>query len=90
MELKDFTGKPCRNKSAFEFLPKQRQDIELEQIATVLREKGIQIEADTPFVLMLRVEGHSISMFKTGKILIKNLKEEKKARAIAEQLVQNF
>lgn len=87
IELKDFTGKPCRTKSAFEFLPKQRLELDLEKTALTLRSEGIFVEAETPFVLMLKSGDFSVSFFRSGKILVKNVQEELKARQIAETIV---
>ena len=88
LEFKEYTGKPCKSKSAYEFIPKQRLSLELEPIAERLRQKKLFIEAETPFLLMLQIKGFSVSFFKSGKILVKNIKEEPKARALAEDIVK--
>ncbi len=87
-QLKDFTAKPCSSRTGYDFLPKKSYALDLSKLAQGLRLQGIQVEADTPVALLLVIQGTSTSLFKNGKILVKDLKEESKARVIAEYLVQ--
>ncbi|MDO8647732.1 MAG: hypothetical protein Q7R70_04960 [Candidatus Diapherotrites archaeon] len=87
MELSDFVGKPCKSRVAFEFIPKKRIKLDLEEIAKRLKEKEVFVEIETPFLLILRMQV-PITLFQTGKILIKETNMEKDARKIAEKLVK--
>jgi len=87
MELSDFVGKPCKSRVAFEFIPKKRIKLDLEGLAKRLKEKQVFVEIETPFLLILRMQV-PITLFQTGKILIKETNLEKDARKIAEKLVK--
>ncbi len=88
LELKEFIGKPCRSGTAFEFLPKKIQKLDLKKIAEKLREQDILVEAETPYLIILILEGKSISLFQSGKIMVKSTKEEKIASQIAKKLIE--
>jgi len=87
MELSDFTGKPCRSKMAYEFLPKKKVLIDLEKASSELSLIG-NIEVTTKVLLMLRIEPCTVSLFPSGKILVRGEREEGKAKRIAEKLVK--
>lgn len=88
LELKEFIGRPCRSGTAFEFLPKKMQQLELGKIAAKLRQKKIIVEAETPYLLILLVDGKSVSFFQSGKIMVKSCKEEIAAKETAEKLIE--
>ena len=90
MELKDFIGQPCKSKSDYEFIPKKSQQLNLNQIASKLKNNGIEIEIETPYLLMLRVDLKSVSFFKSGKIIVKTVFEPEKARKIAEKVISSL
>ena len=87
MKLSDFSGKPCKSRVAFEFIPKKKARLNLMEVARKLKEKGIFIDAETPFLLVLKI-GSSVSLFQSGKIIVKETNVEKDARKIAEKLVK--
>ncbi len=90
MELKEFSAQPCKTQLAFEFLPKKKTTFDLEKTARNLREKGIEVQIETPVFLAIRFEGENISLFKSGKIMVKETREEPKARKIAEKFLKNL
>ena len=47
MKLSDFSGKPCKSRVAFEFIPKKKARLNLMEVARKLKEKGIFIDAET-------------------------------------------
>ncbi|VVB74903.1 Transcription factor TFIID (or TATA-binding protein, TBP) [uncultured archaeon] len=87
MELSDYTGKPCRNKMAYEFLPKKELHVELgtaeREISTVAT-----IEMSSKVLLMARMNNVTISLFPSGKLLVRGEREEEKAKKAAEKLVK--
>jgi ArsR family metal-binding transcriptional regulator len=87
-DLKDFVSKLCSSRTGYDFLPKQQLTLNLEDIAAFLRkETTFHVEAETPQVLLLEIDSVSTSLFKSGKILVKDIKEEAEAKKIAEKLV---
>jgi len=90
MELKDFVGKPCRSMTACEFTPKKKIELNLSLTAQNLREKEIMVEMETPYLLLIKFKGKNISLFKSGKIMVKETHDEKEARDIAEELINKI
>lgn len=86
-EFKDFVGKACKGRTAFEFLPKSSKNLDLERIRKKLAGKGISIEASTPLVLIFNFDNSTISLFKSGKVLIKE-KNEQKAKRLVRKLLE--
>jgi TATA-box binding protein (TBP) (component of TFIID and TFIIIB) len=90
MQLKDFVVQPCKSRMAFEFLPKKKDSLDLEKIAAALRQKGVEIEVQTPFVLVVNFNHQGASIFKSGKIIMKDCQNEEEARKTAESLIQKM
>ena len=80
LKAEDFLGKPCRTKAAFEFIPKRNLKFDLGKLAGKFREKGIEIEAETPFMLILKVDGTGIELFENGQVTVKGILEESRAK----------
>ncbi|MFH1751823.1 MAG: hypothetical protein ABH821_02695 [archaeon] len=87
--LKDFVGKPCNNRTAFEFLPKKKMQLDFDELALKF-DKSTEIEVETPFLMMLKVGENKVSLFRSGKILVKGIKSESVARSIASKIVKYF
>jgi TATA-box binding protein (TBP) (component of TFIID and TFIIIB) len=85
MELKDFVGKPCSAKVSYEFFPKKKTKIDLEKAKEELEKIG-RIEINSKVLLIVVIDGKTISIFKNGKILVRGEKEEIKARKIAKKV----
>jgi len=90
MKLSYFTGQPCKSRIAFEFVPKKETKLDLEKVAKKLYKAGVFIELTAPFLLMLKLNGTNVSVFKGGKIVVKGINEEKKSRKIAEKLISKM
>ncbi len=90
LELKDFVMQPCKSRLAFEFVPKKKQFLELHKVTEGLKQSGVLVEAVTPFLIMGRCKGSGISIFKSGKIIIKDTNIEDEARKTAEWLISKM
>ena len=90
MQLSDFVGQPCKSRLAFEFIPKKETKLNLENIASHLKGSGVFVETETHFLLMLKIAGKNCTLFRTGKIIVKETKEMEKAREVAEELVKEL
>lgn len=88
MELSEFTAKSCMSKTACEFLPKKKRTMDLSRVAENLRKKEVLVDIETPYVLILKFKGKNISLFKSGKIIIKETPEEKEGIKIAKELMK--
>jgi hypothetical protein len=78
----------CDSNLSYEFIPLNDQQFELENIGKELEEKNVQVEINTPFMISLRLEGTKISFFLNGKILIKNVSDEKHATRLFEKILE--
>ncbi len=87
LRLKDYAGKPCSSSADFEFVPREETSMDLEAAAKKLRKNEVFVEIETPFLLMLKIAGRNLSLYKSGKILVKSTHEKEEARKAAEKLV---
>lgn len=87
MGLDDYFSKLCTSGAAFEFSPKKEMKLDLEKVAEKLRSETL-VEAETPFVLMIKYADAKISIFKSGKIIVRNVEDTRKAKKIAEKITE--
>ncbi len=87
-KLEGFIVKPCRADISCEFIPKRDMNLSLKVVAERLRKQNVLIDLETPFLLMFPVNGKKVTLFKSGKMLIKELREKEKARKIAEATLE--
>ena len=86
MKLKDFTGKPCRAKVAYEFLPNTKIKLDLEKISIII-EKKFEIEVKSKILLIIKIRDKTVSLFASGKLLVRGERDENAAKKIAEELI---
>ena len=79
-QLEDYLVKPCSSRTGYDFLPRKQQQIDLGKASQKLREKGYVIDFETPIFFSAKVIGKSVSMFKSGKISVKDEKNKEEAR----------
>ncbi|MFA5360862.1 MAG: hypothetical protein WC290_00255 [archaeon] len=89
MEISDYTGKPCRTKMAYEFLPKRNTLINLEKASEELTSVAI-VEVKTKILLILKINFATVSLFPSGKILVRGEREEAKAKEIAKKILESI
>ncbi|MEI7961227.1 MAG: hypothetical protein WCI04_02725 [archaeon] len=89
MELGDFTQKPCRSKMAYEFLPKKNVKVDLEKAAEEITKVGT-IEIRSKVLLMVKIDEKIVSLFPSGKILVRGERDENTAKNIAKKAVQTL
>lgn len=90
LQLSDFVAQPCKSRIAYEFIPKQKQQLELQKIADKLRLTDVFVEIETPYLLMLKISGHPVSFFRSGKIIVKDTNDREEARKVAESLIKKI
>lgn len=90
MELKDFIGQPCKSRLAFEFIPRKTHVLDLEKIGETLQKNGVYIETQVPFLLIFRMGGFPVSLFRSGKIMVKQTNDPLEAKKIAQTLIQTI
>lgn len=84
--LDDFTGKPCNRGTAYEFFPKKPIKLDMEKVLKNLDEFEIQMRSK--FLILLSIDDKTVSIFHSGKIMVRGEKDEKIARKIAEKILE--
>ena len=83
-----FKGQLCDSQLSYEFVPKKEYSLPLRSLGDELEKNGHFVDIKTPFVLVLNIDGAKVSLYSTGKILVKHVNEEKRAETIFHTLVQ--
>lgn len=81
---------PCKSRLAFEFVPKKKHELALADSAAKLSLAGFVLEVETPFLLMLNAGAHGVSLFKSGKIIVKDTQDKDLARSVAESILSHL
>ena len=87
MELSEFVGQPCKTQLAFEFFPKKPVSLGLQKVAAGLKKSKLLVDFETPVFVGVVVDATSVSIFRNGKILVKDTKDKIFAQKIAEKIL---
>jgi len=74
---------------AYEFLPKHKLKVNLDKACAELGET-CTIEVTSKVLAIVRIDGKTVSLFPSGKLLVRGEKEENAARKIAEKVVKTL
>jgi TATA-box binding protein (TBP) (component of TFIID and TFIIIB) len=85
--LDDFSGKPCNRGTAYEFFPKKQIQLNLNEFANNTK---FEIQMQSKFLIILTINEKTVSIFHSGKIMVRGEKNEKLARAIAKKVLSEF
>jgi len=88
MQVNDFLIEGCSSSVALEAIPKKSFSFDLKAIAEKLESNGINLEINTPVVLIFNFNGFPVSLYKHGKIIIKNIQEEEKFKELLKKLLE--
>ena len=83
-----FKGQLCDSQLSYEFAPKKEYALPLRALGDELEQNGHFLDIKTPFVLVLQISGAKVSLYSTGKILVKHVNVEKRAETIFHTLIQ--
>ena len=86
--LQGFVVKPCKSRISFELIPKTKQKYNLDSIAQKLTKQNVSVEVSTPFVVIFSFEGKKISFYKSGKMIVDEVKEESVAVELAKKVIE--
>lgn len=79
----------CSGKSAWQIEPTEKMTIELEQVSKRIQNAGYEVKIETRMCHILHSEDVNITLFPSGKILVKCDKRER-AIEIAKQHLQEW
>lgn len=72
----DYVCKKCRSRAGFIFQPKKPSSVNLKALSKKIMEKGAEINASTPSVLVAKYNGTIVTFYANGKVLIKSDSEQ--------------
>ena len=78
----------CRGRTGYEFIPKRKNALNLDVLANNLESKNIVVEANTPHLLIVKVKGTGVSVFASGKLIVKDIESKEGAEKIAAELIK--
>ncbi len=90
LELKDYVHQPCKSRLACEFVPKKKHELGLDKIAQTLKSDGVMIETQVPFLLIFKLDGLGVSLFRSGKIIVKDTNDMVTAKQIVQKLIEKI
>ena len=88
MDLTDFLIEGCKTSDALEALPKKHLNLDLSIIAKNIEKQGIQLEINTPMLLIFKFKGKPVSIYKHGKLIFKEITAEKEAKELLSELLE--
>ncbi|MCA1814772.1 MAG: hypothetical protein LC624_12645 [Halobacteriales archaeon] len=75
-----YTVRPCATSAGFEARPRKPLALTLAQAETKLRDAGIEVLRNAGVVLLAR-SGCDVTVFATGKLLLKTTREDEASQA---------
>ncbi|MCD6559304.1 MAG: hypothetical protein J7K57_05465 [Palaeococcus sp.] len=80
-------AKPCTSMKAINIIPEEKFDLDLEEVCECLARKGYQIKRVTRFLALVR-KTYDISIFPSGKVIIKDTNDKEEALEIALEIYE--
>ncbi|AIF68695.1 hypothetical protein PAP_01265 [Palaeococcus pacificus DY20341] len=80
-------AKPCTSMKAINITPEEKLDVDLEELCECLAEKGYQIKRVTRFLALVK-KTYDISLFPSGKIIVKDTDDAEEALKIAQEIYE--
>lgn len=84
---KFFQGKLCDSNLSYEFFPRSPMKLPLKKLGEEMRDVGQVFDIRTEFVLVFPLKGVKVSLYPSGKVLVKNVNEEEKAKDVMKALL---
>jgi ArsR family metal-binding transcriptional regulator len=81
--------KPCKTDASFEIVPQGKID-RRKLIDIIVKEFNGRVLTDADFLTLIDVGQAKISVSRSNKIMIRGIKEEEKAREIANKIMRHF
>lgn len=77
-----YHGRLCDSNLSYEFYTQPPMKINLVSLANEMEDHDLRLEIKTKFVLVTLFQGTRVSIYPSGKILLKNLHVQKEANAL--------
>ena len=76
--------KPCKSGIETQVIPRENLDIDLMEFA---ERGGFKVSIKTPYLLMLEVERTQVTLYRSGRMLVRT-KDEEKAKKVGELVLR--
>ncbi|HIH16422.1 MAG TPA: hypothetical protein HA252_03385 [Candidatus Diapherotrites archaeon] len=83
MEWSEFGMRPCKNRLAFDVVPRQRLSLDWQTTCQRLRANGLEVEAETPRLVLVRVQGKPVCLYPDGRFQVRQARDAVEAKAVA-------
>ncbi|GEM_PF-3334947 len=91
LSFKDFSPRACKGSAATEFVPVKPVRLDLASAAEALRcSNSLSLHSETPRLLLLKHAHCSLSLFSTGRVLVKGARTEKEAKSALKALLKRI
>lgn len=88
LDVKDFIQDACKATPGFEYYPKKFTEFDLKKIIDLLRKNDYYISKDnSPFYVHVKRKNIEMTVFSSGKIIIKNTEDEDEGEQILKELL---
>ncbi len=81
-----YTSKPCRKEDSIQITPEEEKNLDLKALTSKLEELGYEKKLATDNMAIVKKK-HKITIFPSGRILIKNTQNEEEAEKIVEGIL---
>ncbi len=89
MDEEFYIFKPCKTTAAFQGTLKKQISLDMNSVKRILEKEGYKIELALNDLVIAR-KGHIVNIYNTGKILIKNIEDEEKAKKVIESIYKKI
>ncbi len=83
-----FEGRLCESNVSYEFFPRKETHFPLDKLGREMENAGLLCDIKTAFVITFKMNGTNMSLYPSGKILIKNVNVEKDAKKVFEGVLK--
>lgn len=88
MRAQFFEGRLCESNVSYEFFPRKDTQFPLDKLGPEMEKAGVMCDIKTAFVITCKKDGVNVSIYPSGKILIKNINVEKDAKKVFESILK--
>ncbi|MDP2666435.1 MAG: hypothetical protein Q8P05_02970 [Candidatus Diapherotrites archaeon] len=83
-----FEARLCDSQLSYEFVPKQSLKLPLFTLGRELKDAGLYVEINTPFIVQVKLQDTKISLYPSGKVFVKHVSEKKQAQTLFRRMVK--
>lgn len=90
LEKRYFKAQLCDSNLSYEFFPNPPLTLTLVDLAEELHDAGVIFDIKTAFVLVFKIDGARVSLYPSGKILVKNISVYTQAQKVFARVLEKM